>query len=385
MSILRTGRTALIALLAGVVLTATALGTAETLAWRASQRLAAHAGSSRLETTLAVQTLLERERTRELELRAGILANDSAFIAYVTQALTASAIPGTRIDTASILDQLLQRKRELGLDLAAVLDPRGRLVVAAGRMPALRGQPAADSMVRQVLASQRPAIGLWPVGAHLEQVALVPLVRGNTVEALLLAGRSVDARFARALAAVAGTDVALVASDGQTPQVLTSTLAPGSAYALSAALVAQPALLTPSGDILRSLPIDGRSRAVAVRPLFGASRTADLVILAPPAAIGPLWRALSLPLLAGAAMVLALLGAGALMLQRRLLLPLQRLSGLVERAAGGDYELRTSAVRGGAIVARLASACDRLLTGVRLRLDQRGSATPLQRPSRRQD
>lgn len=385
MSAPRNGRTALIGLLAGAALTATALGTAETLAWRASQRLAAHAGSNRLQTTLAVQTLLERERTGELELRAGILANDSAFIAYVTQALTANAIPGTRIDTASILDQLLQRKRELGLDLAAVLDPRGRLVVAAGRMPALRGQPAADALVRQVLASQRPAVGLWPVGAHFEQVALVPLVRGNTVEALLLTGRSVDARFARALAAVAGTDVALVASDGQTPQVLNSTLAPGSAHALSAALVAQPALLAPSGDIPLSLPIDGRRRAVAVRPLFGASHTADLVILAPPAAVGPLWRALSLPLLAGAAMVLALLSAGALTLQRRLLLPLQRLSTLIERAAGGDYELRTSAVGGGVIVARLASACDRLLTDVRLRLDRRGGTTPQQRATRRQD
>ena len=369
MNTVRNGRTAWLVLLVGALLITTALGIAETLAWRESQQLATQAENQRLHATLAAQTLLEYERTRELGLRTGILANNAAFVAYVTQALTAGALPGTKIDTASIFDQLLQRKRELGLDLAAILDAQGRLVIAAGRMPILHGQPAAQSLVQQVLATQRPAFGLWPVGGHFEQVALQPLVRGNAIEALLLTGHTVDARFARSLAGVADTDVALIASAGQTPRIVASTLSSTQSRALTDALIAHRDLLTRNAEAILTL---GAHRA-SIRPLFSAPHGAEVVILAPPASTHAIWLALSQSLLMGAALISVLLIVGVLILQRRLLQPLQRLSLLIERAAAGDYELSANAVRGGALVARLGNAFDRLMMHVRLRLARRGS------------
>ena len=362
-------RTARLVLLVGAMLITAALGIAETLAWFESHQLGVQASNQRLHATIAAQKLFEYERTRELELRTGMLANNAAFVAYVTQALTAGALPGTKIDTASIFDQLLQRKRELGLDLAAILDAQGRLVTAAGRMPILHGQPATDSLLQQVLTTQRPAVGLWPVGGHFEQVALLPLVRGNAIEALLLTGRTVDASFARSLAGVADTNVALIASAGQTPRIVGSTLSSTQSRALTDTLVAHPGLLARNAEA--ALTLD--ARRASIRPLFGARHGAEVVILAPPASSHAIWLALSQPLLVGAALIGVLLIVGVLILQRRLLMPLQRLSLLIERAAAGDYELSANAVRGGALVARLGNAFDRLLMHVRLRLARRDS------------
>ncbi|MHB1237063.1 MAG: methyl-accepting chemotaxis protein [Gallionella sp.] len=350
-------------LFVGITLIATSLGIAETLAWRDSHRLAVQSDIQRLHSTLAAQTLLQNERTRELELRTGILANNAAFIAYVTQALTAGALPGTKIDTASIFDQLLQRKRQLGLNLAAVLDAQGRLVIASGRMPIFHGQPAADSLLRQVLTSQRPAVGLLQVGGYFEQVALVPLVRGDVIEALLLTGRNVDARFAQSLAEVSDTEVALIASAGPAPQILASTLSASQSRALSDALIAQPGLLARRAAV--ALTLGGR--AARIRPLFGTTQGAKVVILAPPASTHAIWLSLSQSLLMGAASFGVLLIFGAMILQRRLLQPLQRLSKLMERAATGDYELSATAVRGGTLVAHLGNAFDRLMQHLRLR------------------
>lgn len=370
MSALRNWRVAWLVLLACATLIATALGIAETVAWRESLQLGAQVSNQRLHATIAAQKLLEYERTQELELRTNILANNAALVAYVTQALTSGALPGSKIDTASIFDQLLQRKRELGLDLTAILDPQGRLVVAAGRMPTLHGHTAADLLVQQVLASQRSAVGLWLVGGHFEQVALAPLVRGNTIEALLLTGRNVDSEFARSLAGVADTDVALISSTNRTPQIIASTLSSAQSRALIDALRTYPDSSARNADATLLL---GAHR-VSIGPLFGASQGAEVAILAPPAPTLAIWRALSLPLLMGAALISVLLIAGVLILQYRLLQPLQRLSLLIERAAAGDYELSTNAIRGDALVAYLGVAFDRLMLHVRLRLTSHGGA-----------
>jgi HAMP domain-containing protein len=163
--------------------------------------------------------------------------------------------------------------------------------------------------------------------------------------------------------------VALIASAGQTPRIVASTLSSTQSRALTDALIAHPGLLTRSADAAPTLD----ARRASIRPLFGAPHGAEVVILARPASTHAIWLALSQPLLMGAALISVLLIVGVLILQRRLLQPLQRLSLLIERAAAGDYELSANAIRGGALVARLGNAFDRLMMHVRLQLARRGS------------
>ena len=73
------------------------------------------------------QRLVEAQSVRELSLRAELIASNQAVTAYVVQALDA-VLPGMEVDAASVADLLEERRQQLGLAMAAVLDADGTLV-----------------------------------------------------------------------------------------------------------------------------------------------------------------------------------------------------------------------------------------------------------------
>ena len=84
------------------------------------ERVAARDARERIGASGAVQVETQQERFKSLGLLAEIMAGQPAFKAYL-----AEAIP--KGERASIIDQLEERKSELGYDLALVTNGDGVL------------------------------------------------------------------------------------------------------------------------------------------------------------------------------------------------------------------------------------------------------------------
>ncbi|MEP6881037.1 MAG: hypothetical protein ABI866_03535, partial [Dokdonella sp.] len=139
-----------------------------------------------LASVQSIQGFAETSRQRELELKSAILASNPGFVGYVSHAMSTGAESGGVIDAASIRDLLEERRSQFNFDVAAILDPRGRTIVMLGE--SLRSQQdfSATPLMAAVRASSTPSIGLLGNKGHLVLVSLTPMLRGDTVEALLL-------------------------------------------------------------------------------------------------------------------------------------------------------------------------------------------------------
>lgn len=325
--------------------------------WQQS-RLARALDADRLRTGQTAQRVIEAQYRERLQTRVELIAGNQAFVGYLTQAL-GGVLPGVPIDTRSIVDLLQERREQLGLAVAAVLDAQGALVVATERFSEGR-QLGEEPLFVQARDNRAIASGVWLDGERLLHVAILPLAADGSSDGFLLVGVPLDHAIARAVADVGGSDVALLAVTREGVRIMASTLDAAAETALGQTLPRGTGAL-PSGP----LQLEGNSRPASVAPLFGGE-VGQLVTLVSPTRGVVASPALLLPVLLAGALAVLLVLACALLWWRRVVEPSAVLAGLLDRAAAGDCYLKADD-GGEGVVAGVAASFNKLMTHLQTR------------------
>ena len=316
------------------------------------RRLSAAVAEDHLDAIRSAQTLVERGQTDQLTVRAELIASNQAVTSYIVQSLD-SALPGTVVDYASVVDLLEERRSQLGLAVAAVLDANGRIVAIteplAGRdgfgdLPAFAAAREKQSARTAVLADRTRLLG----------IAIQPLAVYGASEAYLLVGMPVNQAFAESIAQVGSADVAVLMSTADGPLVAASTLPAAESAQLTTTLRAQGAKSNGRFEIV----VGGVAHRASLAPLFGDA-DARLLAVIPQDRESAVFGASRLPLLIGAGIALLALLVALAMLWRRLLAPADALARMVEYTAdSGDFRVKAP-LQGSRSIARIAEAFNR--------------------------
>ena len=332
--------------------------------WRGGQ-LADRLAEEALRSSQSVQSYFQDRRARELELISQLLASERPFVAYIAQALALGA-NGGEIDAASILDLLAQRRNQLGFDLALVISPAAT-VVADSRTPLstqrdLSGLPS----VAQALSEVAPSRGVWIDDGIAYQVAVVPLLMGPNLEALLLTGLAIDNELARDIGRVSGTEVLLVQDPGKAQTVLASSLDLSQARALLAPLAAAAldARSSAADRASLSLALDQSTWKASASPLAGAPEGTWQVALVPPRQRNDLFSAIRGMLGWGALAAALVILLVPLAISLSVLRPVAMLADGAERAGRGDLP-QPIRVSGSGDLQRLGRSINRVIGDLR--------------------
>lgn len=288
--------------------------------------------ASRTAQLRAALAEVETSLAADLEARTAWIASDNATIAYIADAL-ALADGGQPVDTASIADLLEERRAQTGLTIAGVIDLDGRWVVGARPWLDSGGLPSGHALFQRAQQEHALVRGVVREDGRAYLGAILPLMRGGTIEAWLYAARPLDEAWLQRLGALVPATLVLRDRDERT---LAQSGAAADGDRLEAAADQDPGL---------RLPLFGSDAPVALYVRLPDSDTAHAAI--PVLAFALVWAAFWLLLLAVA--------------WRVLLHPIDSACGLLERAAGGDYHLRAPLWRGGTR-GRFATAFDTLMT-----------------------
>ena len=324
------------------------------------RRLSDAVAADHLDVIRSAQALVERAQTDQLTVRAQLIASNQAVTGYIVQSLETS-LPGTEVDYASVVDLLEERRSQLGLALAAVLDADGRIVAIteplAGRESL--GDLAAFLAVRETQAARTAVL---VDNTRLLGIAIQPLAVYGANEAYLLVGMPVNQAFAESIAKVGAADVAVLMSTPDGPLIAASTFPAAESTRLTDALRAG----TGKTDGRFEIDIDGEAHRASLAPLFGDAEARLLAVIpndSGSAVFGASW----LPFLIGVGLALLLLAAGLAMLWLRVLAPADALARMVEYTAeSGDFRVKAP-LKGGRAIRRIAEAfnraCERVVSG----------------------
>lgn len=320
-------------------------------------RLAAAQASDHLQAIDAVQRIVERQQTRDLALRAEMIASNQAVVSYLVQALD-NVLPGMTVDYASVVDLLDERRQQLGLSIAGVIDVQGKLIAAteplAGR-DSFADMPAFDRARRK----QTIQIAVLADGNRMTLIAIQPLAAYGTSEAYLLVGMPIDQAFAKSIATVGATEIIVMNTTSAGTIAAGSTL---SAADTAAVLQHLPKAGSAGGQNL-GVDIDGETYRASRGPLFGDT-SAQLLALVPPVRSGAVVDT-RVPIRAGATLALFTLIAVLAWLWLRILGPMNTLTGVIDYATvSGDLNLKAPTTGAGP-VRRLAESFNRLCQRLR--------------------
>ncbi|MEP6899013.1 MAG: hypothetical protein ABI870_10825 [Rhodanobacter sp.] len=305
----------------------------------------------------AVENELQANRLQELQLRADVLAHDSAFVDYVAQSLIPNPQLGGAVDSASISDLLKERRQ--GYDIAAVLDPRGKLVATSGILLRNPADIQRDTLVANAISTLKPVQGTWVDHGQLTWVAVNPLLRGGALQGVLLTAAHVDDEFAIAVGRIAGTGVtfAIQPVSGSAPVPSSGV----DVWIVQAVASQTPAMLSLTSPQSRRL-VDARNAAMTwVTPLQTIGGHAALVAVDPDAGSSDLFDGVPRSMLVGIAVLGAFGLSIVLLLWRRTWLPLQNMLDVIQRAAQTDDQHLTVRTKGSPVVRYLRDSINQLL------------------------
>lgn len=321
--------------------------------WQQS-RLQATLADQQLATARAVQTLVEQQLQQDLDARAELIAGNQAFIGYLSQAM-GGILPGTVVDTASIVDLLEERRAQLGLTLAAVIDGQGQLIASRDQVSGRRDF-ASEPLFAQAVTSNAVTRGLWEDEGRVFFVSILPLDVYGSDAGFLLVGTPLDDAVARTIADTAKVQAAVFAIASRGPALAASTLDP----ALSGQLLTHLRDDLGVAEHRFSARVGDEDYRGYVAPMFGSDAGQLVVLVANDDALA---HALSLgmPMLAAAIVCLLLLVFSWLALRRHMVARVDSLARVMERAAStGDYHLQIPEAQAG-VLAPLATAFNRLM------------------------
>lgn len=325
------------------------------LLWWQAQRIANTYVARQTNTSLAAQKLVEQQHRADINARAELIAGNQAFVGYVTQAI-GGGLPGMEVDTTSLVDLLIERRQQFGLDAIAVLDGQGSLVAGTSRISDRR-EFGLEPLFVQARDSGKVSNGLWIDDGSMMHIAILPLAADGFNDSFLLVGMQVGYAMANEIGGVGEAEVALLAIGPQGLSMAASTLPPAEEKALTSALSALDGdgLDDPDGT---TLTLAGKRYRAVSTPLLDASEGRLLVL-----AHSSVDVALLLPMLLGGALALLLTALALAWFWLRVEVPSTLLVGLLERASSGDHHLRATG-QGSAGVKRIASAFNHLMHGL---------------------
>lgn len=318
-----------------------------------------------LTTTQSVQQFFLQRELRELELISTLVASDRAFVAYVSQAL--SVTDGV-VDTRSIADLLNARSDEYGFDFALVLDLQGRVLVDTG-LARQAGRDLSDNpVVANVIDSLRVTSGLWLENDKVLLVAVVPLVRGRTVEGFVVTGSKVSSELLNNIARISRTDLAYVSFEDKQSDIVATTLPLALSETLGSQLN-QPDTLTRFAQANSlaepwQLRLENQPWVARITPVSNKDQQSFLVSLVPKASLFETFRGIVNALIVGGLIAIVLALIVSIMTTRRFLRPVERLTALADAAARGEFPQKIAA-EGSGEIARLRQAFNRLITDLR--------------------
>lgn len=316
------------------------------------RQVSAALADDHLDAIRSAQALVERGQTDQLTVRAQLIASNQAVTGYIVQSLD-SALPGTEVDYASVVDLLEERRSQLGLAIAAVLDADGRIVAITE--PLAGRESFGDLAAFRVAREGKPArTAVFADRTRLLAIAIQPLAVYGASEAYLLVGMPINQVFAESIAGVGSADVAVLMRTADGPLIAASTLSATESARLGTALRADAG----KRDGRFEIAIGGVPHRVSLAPLFGDA-DARLVALMPSSDASAVAAASRLPLLIAIGMTLLLLSIGTTMLWRRIHAPAEALQRMIDYCAdSGDFRIKAP-LDGGRTIARIADAFNR--------------------------
>jgi HAMP domain-containing protein len=360
----------LIALLVGAAVAVTSL---------MLRRIARDAVLDSLRGSAAAQAAFQEQRYRQLLLISRLYAADPYLSAYLSEAAN------TR-DTRSILDQLSERRNDLGFDFAIVLDPQGKVVARTDRPEGTGEDLSKRPLVAAALtADNRESRGVWREGDRLYYALAVPLVKDFTPFGYLVTGFQINdqAEGVKEVRDVSGADVAFVAAGPRGPKIVATTLPPATARSLAAMLAGNrmgAALRTGQAVPRTELSLNGEPWIVVESPL----RDADGAPVGATVALASLEKELAAyrqiqNVLLGTGLAAVLLAPFlSFAFARRAMLPVRRLAAAAEAARQGDYDQKIDSDRNDE-VGRLAHTFHELLADLREKRDMEEYVNDLSR------
>jgi hypothetical protein len=316
-------------------------------------RLTTAIADERLEQMQRVQGLVAEVDRQSLESRAAQIANNQGVTGYVAQALGGS-LPGVVFDTASLVDLLQDRRDQLDLAVAAVIDAQGR-VVASTEPFAAGNDFGRNPLYLDARKTGKVQTGLMVDGGRLLRVSVQPLVDYGIGVAQLLVADRIGIDQAQAIADIGHADVALLADNPAGLLMVASTLPADQQVGLLDHVPERG-----KADVARAeIRLAGERVDVSVQPLFGVPQ-ARLVSLVRPPTDAASFLALRLPFLVGCSLLLLALAAAAWWAWRQLLRPANALADIVERAAHANDMHMSVPVDGAHALRRIGEAINRI-------------------------
>lgn len=357
-----------------------AVGSSVALTWTLGNRIATKAARDRILATNSVQSAFQQQRYELLLGPVRLLAQLPTFKAYIVEAIDTN-------NPAAVFDQLTERQRDLGYDLALLLNASGVLFARTDDPEAHGTDLSRNPFVAQ--ARKGTASGVWQEGSKLYYAVAEPLTVAQDPAPLLfgylVAGFALDDRLALDVQRITGSEVAYLAGGPGGPTVVATTLEPALEEKLLAALRLKGDLLgrvIQRGDAVDQLEleVDGRNWVALLTPLrdaAGAPVGASVALASLDRELATYRRIQGLLLGIGA---FALLAAVALSyaLSRRTFAPVRRLAEAAEAARQGSYDVRLEA-GGSREVAQLARSFNDLLADLRERRDMQDYVMELSR------
>ncbi|MEO8802043.1 MAG: hypothetical protein ABI304_00435 [Rudaea sp.] len=315
---------------------------------------------NQLDNAQTAQKYLFAQRQSDLLRASASMASNPAFIGYMAQALSPSALTGA-IDIASIRDLLEERRGEHHLDIAAIVSPAGRVIAASGDASLDDSNLGADPVLQEARKALNSASGIHRDAQGIELIAFTPVLRGGNLEAWLLTGNGLNAAYIKNLTSVANVDAALVVANPSTAAtVLASNLGADITAQLPVALASTALPDSDKQTGKTQLNLGNAPRIARITPLPGSHENVFLVLLQPMAAVNTMRSAIAVPLAIGIAALLILGSMFALLFWLRCVRPLAALSRLCDYSLNGDYAL-TASPSAGRTLAHVNRAFNHLL------------------------
>lgn len=320
--------------------------------WQDS-RLTTAVANERLEQMQQVQGLVAEIGRQGLESRGQQIVGNQGVTGYVAQALGGS-LPGVVFDTASLVDLLQDRRDQMDLAVAAVIDAQGQ-VVASTEPFAAGSDFSKNPLYVNAGKSGKVQTGLIVDGGRLLRVSIQPLVDYGVGVAQLVVAERIGIEQAQAIADIGHADVALLADTKDGLLMVASTLPADQQVGLQDRLPQRGKLDLKHGQI----SLGGARQDVSVEPLFGVPQ-ARLVSLVRPRTDMASFLALRMPFLIGCGLLLLALAALAWWTWQRWVRPASALVDVLERAAQTNDVHMSAPVGGAGALRRIGEAINQI-------------------------
>lgn len=316
-------------------------------------RLKTAVANERLEQMQHVQGLVAEIGRQGLESRGQQIAGNQGVTGYVAQALGGS-LPGVVFDTASLVDLLQDRRDQMDLAVAAVIDAQGQ-VVASTEPFAAGSDFSKNTLYLDASKTGKVHTGSMVDGGRLLRVSIQPLVDYGVGVAQLLVAERIGIEQAKPISDIGHADVALLAGTKDGLLMVASTLPADQQVVLQDRLPERGKV-----DVKRiEISLGGARQDVSVEPLFGVTQ-ARLVSLVRPRTDTASFLALRLPFLLGCGLLLLVLGAVAMWVWQQCLRPANALVDVVERAAQTNDVHMSAPVGGTQVIRRIGEAINQI-------------------------